>query len=181
MSAQKEEKTISKRKITSLSDDMSLMLVEQLGKELYNANIYRTLTSFCKGAGLVGSAKWFKHQAEEETKHADMIFDYLVDSGVVFEMPKIDAVDIGEQMNNDDICCPIFELALNAEIETTEALNKIGVKALEAKDLTTYRFVTDLLLIQLEEEDEARDRYDIATLEASAVLVDMRVGQLNDF
>ena len=48
----------------------------QVNRELYSAYLYLDMSAFANDRGLIGFAKWFKVQAQEERDHALYFVEY---------------------------------------------------------------------------------------------------------
>ena len=64
---------------------------EQINKELYSAYLYLQMAAYFETKTLPGFANWMKVQAQEETAHAMIFFNYMSERGEPVELQKIDA------------------------------------------------------------------------------------------
>jgi ferritin len=103
-----------------IDDKMKQELVDQLGMEKYNANLYLRVANFLRSKGLEHYSKFFEDQHTEETSHSLMIYKLLTDLGEQFMIPEIPEV-----VEEFDTMLDVAELFLEAEINTTNSLDRI--------------------------------------------------------
>lgn len=126
------------------------MLIEQMGEEIYNHNLYRTFANYFKLKGLEKLVEYYSKRAAEELNHHLWIAEYLNANFVKYDYPEIAAVD---EDFSDEVS--VFELTLEVEKETTKAIYEILKAATEAKDYKTVAWLNaDHLLIQEQIEEE---------------------------
>lgn len=143
------------------------MLIDQMGEELYNHNLYRTFANYFKCKGLERMVEYYSKRAEEEMKHHLWIVDYLNANHAEFTYPKIDAVD--EDFSDE---LSILELTLEVEEETTKAVCEILKAASECHDYKTVAWLNAegmLIQEQIEEEHVSKTALAIAKQEDSWV------------
>lgn len=131
-----------------MNDEVGQLLVEQLSHEMYNHNLYLTFASFYKEEGLHKLSEYFKERAEEELVHGRWISDRLNQCDYPYKYPEIKTVDVTIESKIDP-----FIQTVEAEIETTFLITKIGDKALEDGDYTTLMWLYELLLREQHEEE----------------------------
>lgn len=141
-----------------LTESITDLLIAQYEHELRNHELYRYFSSWAHVNGFPGATKWFHGQAKEEAAHAKSIYEFLRDSGVTFSLTQIDYKDVEVQKYED-----LYRLGLDAEISTTESLNKIFEECGNQKSFIAQEFVNRLLYNQLSEETEARHRLAIVS------------------
>lgn len=140
------------RKLNLLSDSLSKLLVDQLGHELKNYNLYKSFANFFGVKGLDDLQTYFDHRAEEEKNHANWIHKYLSDGDYMFTYPAI-------EKNDEEFSSLIdpFVLTVIREIETTQLIYKIYETAKEEGDYMTSSWLYKLLIKeQIEEENTSR-------------------------
>ena len=96
-----------------ISENLRTALLEQFGEEKYNSHIYLAMYSFLKNMGLNNIAGKFKEQYEEESKHAEMIIEYLLDVNAPVSLPQVQSCDSPSTLSE------IAKLYLDREIYTT--------------------------------------------------------------
>ena len=60
-----------------IGEDLRTAICEQIGHEIYNANLYLFICGFLRNKGLDNLAKHFEGQHGEETEHAKEFFNLL--------------------------------------------------------------------------------------------------------
>lgn len=150
--------------------------IEQVAHELGNHILYRNLASLCKFKGLLKSSAWFTAQSQEEFTHYEKILSFLDESGhqALVDVEKLESQGVDGLKSMKDI----YAAALKREEETTESINNICKLCLEEKDFIPLKFAQDLLYIQLQEEDEANDRFLATGLSSDDLIVDTYIGEM---
>lgn len=136
---------------TSLTEEIEVLLNEQIKVEANSSAIYLSMASWCNRNGFDNSASYFEKQSAEERVHMLRIFKYVNDAGGRAVSPEV--VNIPQEF---DSFRGIFEQALQQEIFVTQSFNKIADRCLRAKDFVTLQFLQWFLNEQLEEEYVAR-------------------------
>lgn len=157
---------LNERHGSFLSEEVIDALIEQYKHELNNAQIYLAFSSWAHVQGFPGAKKWFRHQYEEEQKHAVQIFEFLSKSGIHFFISGLDVTQI-----ELDSCKSLYIEALKLETQTTDSLKSI-FKLCGDNQFIAQEFVNQLLQYQLEEEEEARTRYKIVMNTADPMVAD---------
>lgn len=142
-----------------ISESLKSALVEQIGAEKENANIYLCLASFLNGKGLSNLAKKFETQHQEETEHSLIIYKLLVDLGVVFGIPEINSCNLSFSKISE-----LANLYLEREILTTESLNDIKSQAIDEGNPVVEERMREMIKLQQAEYEEATDFLDKALL-----------------
>lgn len=128
-------------------------LQDQLTMERQNAAIYDALSAALDVVFWDGSSKFMKHSANEEREHADKFCGYIIDR---LGMPQFSALDGCNVPSGDDLAL-YFELALQREKMTTQAINTLCYVADEAEDPQTKAFLIPFLDEQTKSERELSD------------------------
>ena len=136
---------------TSLSEEIEILLNEQIKTEATSSAIYLAMSSYCNGNGFDNSAGYLEKQSNEERAHMMKIFKYVNDLGGRAISPEI--INVPQEF---DSFRGVFELALQQEIKVTSQLNRIADQCLRLKDFTTFEFIQWFLKEQVEEEYVAR-------------------------
>ena len=139
---------------TFLSEEVIEALIVQYKKELVNAQVYLSFSAWAGIKGYPGAEKWFKKAYEEEQTHALEIHKFLKDAGIFF---TIDVLNIEDVEIKD--CVDLYHQALVLETYTTDGLNKLMKICGKDDQFIAQEFVNKLLYVQLEEEQEARQRF----------------------
>lgn len=176
-----DEKAMQRRRISSISDTLRDMFVNQLAHELKNFCLYNSFAVYysCKGLDKLG--QYFKDRANEELVHQGWIMDYLTTCDAVFSYPVISANDIAPI---DDDVTP-FRLSIDREIETTEMIKDIAKQAVAEGDFLTLAFLNGnynearLIPEQIEEESLSRTALDIMLTEDNILKKEERIYDLS--
>ena len=150
-------------------------LIEQVAHELGSHILYRNLSSLCKNKGWLNSQSWFTNQYKEELEHYNKILDFIDDAGY---QGFVDVGRLKDQPVEYNSLSDIYKAALKREQETTESISKIVELCIEEKDFIAEKFAKDLLYIQLQEEDEANDRYLTTQNSNDNLIIDQYIGEL---
>ena len=120
---------------------------EQIAKEMFSANLYLAMSAFYKAKNLNGFANWMRVQAQEESAHAMIFFDYLIERGGEVRLSAIDAPQ-------SEWSTPLaaFEAAYAHEQHITASINAIAEVAMQEKDFATTTFLQWFITEQVEEE-----------------------------
>ena len=122
-------------------------LNKQINFEFYSSNIYLQMASWAETQGLEGCAKFLKKQAEEELVHMHKIFEYVLESGEMAIIGKLDA-----PATDYDSVEEIFKKSLEHEKQVTKRIHDIADTAWKDKDLATFNFIQWFVSEQHEEE-----------------------------
>ena len=152
----------TERAISPLKKEMAEILVLQIAHELYNQNLYKTFANYFGVKGFLKLEEYYLKRSFEEYNHSEWIREYLNDCDIVFQYPQIDKVEI----TINELIDP-FLLTVDKEIDTTDKINEIAVKALSLPDLATFNFLQKLISEQIEEEKISRTILSIAKMEGS--------------
>lgn len=135
-----------------LKENISILLNEQVNKELYSAYLYLDISNYYIDNGLDGFGNWFKIQAQEEMDHAMLFIQYLQNNGDKVILGEIKAPSI----KFDTFDTPLKE-SLKHEQFVTSSINNIYDAAYQAKDFRTMQFLDWFIKEQGEEEKNADD------------------------
>ena len=147
-----------------VSSELSQLIIQQISKEQYNANLYLAMCSFFDNKGLKNTSKWFKHQYEEETNHGKLLFDYLIDSGI-----SVCPIDVSKPVVNGSTSIELIDQYSQAERDTTDSIKKMCDQALDE---------SDLIYQQKDEEGESTLLQNVYKLSNNEVLSDHQVPDL---
>ena len=142
-----------------ISDNLISVLIEQLGHEKYNANLYLFIGGFLKNKGLNNLAKIFEGQYTEEIEHAMMIYNLLTDMNAPVVIPEIPRIEF--------VFNSIIDIAnqyLEREILTTQSLDDIKKLAIEENNPVVEERMRYMITLQQHEYSEATDFVDKAEL-----------------
>lgn len=138
-----------------INEKVGKILNEQVNKELYSAYLYLSMSAYFSDLGLLGFANWMRVQAQEETAHAMLIYDFLIDRGYKINLTTIDAVP-----ENWGTPLSVIEAALKHEIYVTGLINNIVAVAEKVQDRATMSYMNWFVDEQVEEEANAKEIID---------------------
>ncbi len=130
-----------------LSKEIVKKLNEQVAKEMYAANLYLSMSSWCYSHRFDGAGQFLFEHASEESDHAKKLINYLneTDSKVTLEaVPKPES-EFASLLD-------VFEKTYNHELSITKSINDLVEFMLEAKDYSTFNFLQWYVSEQHEEE-----------------------------
>lgn len=160
-----------------LLKEIQSVLNSQVGMEAQASFSYLAMASWCEKTGLMGCAKFFYRQSDEERTHMLKFFKYINEAGGHSLTPQIKKVliDYGSILE-------VFESALRHEIENTQSINAIVKQAFESGDYGTFNFLQWFVAEQHEEEMLFRSILDkiriIGNEEKGLFWIDKEVGSL---
>lgn len=135
-----------------INEKMQNAFNEQINKELYSSYLYLSMAAFLADKGLMGFANWMRVQVQEETAHAMLMFDYVIERGGTVSLEAIDKpkASYGSVLE-------VFEETLKHEEYVTSLMNKLADVADEVKDRAALSFIQWFIDEQVEEEANAND------------------------
>lgn len=133
-----------------LSEKMGDALNHQVNRELYSAYFYLQMAAYLEEQSLSGMANWMKVQAQEETSHAMILFNYTNERGGFVEL---DAIEKPPMDYNSPL--EVFEQVLEHEQKVTAMINNLVVLANEENDFATRNRLEWFVAEQVEEEANA--------------------------
>jgi ferritin len=122
-------------------------LNKQINFEFYSSNIYLQMASWAATQGLDGCAGFLRKQAKEELEHMTKLFDYVLESGEMAVVGKLDA-----PATDYDSIEQVFKKSLEHEKQVTKRIHDIAETAWKEKDLATFNFIQWFISEQHEEE-----------------------------
>lgn len=142
-----------------ISETLRTAIIEQIGHELHNANLYLYICGYLKNKGLDNLAKLFEHQQEEELAHAKEFFNLLTDLNAQVTIPEIDEVKIPIST-----IVEIGNMYLSREFLTTTSINEIKKLAIEEGNSVVEEKMREMITKQQKEYEEATTFLDMALL-----------------
>ena len=130
-----------------ISQTLQDALNDQTAFEYYSAHIYLSMSAYLEDIDLPGFANWMRIQYQEETIHAEKIFDYLIERDGRAILTDWDAPQTEWKTVLD-----AFEDALHHEQIVTGRFNKLMDKAISEKDHAVQIFLQWFVNEQVEEE-----------------------------
>lgn len=133
-----------------LSQRLNESLCDQIAKEFYSGYLYMQMAAWFEDTQLEGFGHWMRTQAQEESCHAMIQFNYVLEAG-----GKVTLGAVAAPPNDFQSPLDIFERTLAHEIEVTKSINAIMDIAIEEHDHATRSFLDWFVDEQVEEEDAA--------------------------
>ncbi len=130
-------------------------LIKQLNLEFQAFYKYIAISSYCESLSLVGFAKWFAAQSEEERGHAMKIYKYLLDQDA-----KIKLLPLSEPKADFSSVEDAVATALENEQLVTKSINDLSNLAIKEGDNATRSFLLWFIDEQVEEEATVRTMLD---------------------
>ena len=142
-----------------MSDGLCSGICEQIGHEIYNANLYLFICGFLRNKGLDNIAKHFEEQHSEETGHAKEFFNLLTDMNADVAIPEISEINIQINSIHD-----VAKLYLERELLTTDSIYELRIMAMGEKNPVVEEKMRDMISKQQKEYSEATTFMDKAEL-----------------
>ncbi|HZY45512.1 MAG TPA: ferritin [Anaerolineae bacterium] len=149
-----------------INDKIAAAFNQQVGYELGNSNQYIAVAAYFEGQSLMGLAKMFFKQADEEREHAMKFVKFILDAGGKVVVPAIGAVQNDFKSAED-----AAQLALDAEVRTTNQINDLVTLSIAEKNYTAQNFLQWFVNEQLEEVSSAQTHLDVIKRAGSNVLM----------
>lgn len=138
--------------MATISKKLASLINDQINAELYSAYLYQDIADYYHGEKLIGFAKWFDKQAEEELEHAKKFIDYLRDNG-----EKVVLKDITAPKNKFKGLRDGLALQLTHEEAVTAMIYRLMDQAVEEKDYRAQSFLKWFVDEQTEEEAHSHE------------------------
>ncbi len=135
------------RQKTSLTEEVEIILNEQIKLEAKASALYLAMASWCDQHGFLYSSEFFYKQSGEEREHMLKIFKYVNDVGGKAFSPEVAGIP-----QDFESLKSVFVGGLEQEIANTQALNRVVDLCYKVKDYTTAHFMQWFLKEQIEEE-----------------------------
>ncbi len=130
-----------------LKQNVTDLLIGQIGKELYSAYLYLDMSNYYHHANLDGFGNWFRIQAKEELDHAMLFLQYLQNNSIKVTLGEIPA----PSETFSDFRAPLAA-ALKHEQYVTSLIDTLYRTASGADDFRTLQFLDWFVKEQGEEE-----------------------------
>ncbi len=139
-----------------LSDKIQAAFNAQVGHEFANSIQYIAIANYFESESLKGLAKMFAKQAAEEHEHAMKFIEFLLDTGSKVVIPALPA-----PQSDFASAEAAAQLALDAEVRTTNQINDLLTLALAEKNYAAQNFLQWFVNEQVEEIASATTNLDI--------------------
>jgi ferritin len=130
-----------------ISEKLMNELNVQVKHELFSANLYLSMASYCADEDLMGFANFFRVQAEEEKFHGMKFFDYIIEMN---GRAKVSALD--EPKSDFSSILDAFQYAYEHEQFVTKRIYGLTDLAMEEREHATLSFLKWFIDEQVEEE-----------------------------
>lgn len=130
-----------------ISKKMNDAINDQVAAEFYSAHLYLSMSSYLESIDLPGFAQWMRVQYQEETFHAEKLFDHIIERDgrailVHFDAPPAEWNSV----------LAIFEEAYKHEQKVTSLIHNLVDIAISEKDHASHNFLQWFVDEQVEEE-----------------------------
>jgi bacterioferritin B len=149
-----------------ISEKLNAAINGQIGHELGNSNQYLSIASYFEADCLLGLAKIFFKQADEEREHALKFVKFVLDSGGKVAIPQLPA-----PVNEFKSAEAAAQLALDSEIATTRQIYALVELAAAEKNYIATNFLQWFVSEQLEEVSSAETRLSVIKRAGPSVLM----------
>ena len=130
-----------------LSKEVIQKLNDQVAKEMYAANLYLSMSSWCYTHRFDGAGEFLFEHASQESDHAKKLITYLNETDSKAELSVIDKPQADFKSLLD-----VFEKTYNHELSITKSINELVEFMLQSKDYSTFNFLQWYVAEQHEEE-----------------------------
>ncbi|MCW1360979.1 ferritin [Campylobacter sp. US33a] len=130
-----------------LSKEVIKLLNEQINKEMYAANLYLSMSSWCYENSFDGAGLFLFQHASEESEHAKKLITYLNETD-----SKVELKAVAEPEQNFSSLLDVFEKTFKHEQSITASINNLVDHMLTHKDYATFNFLQWYVSEQHEEE-----------------------------
>jgi ferritin len=119
-----------------LSPRMLDALCKDVDQEIYAAQLYLAMGTYCDTKAFKGFGRWLRVQHLEELEHARKVLDYVVARG---GQPALGAVAAPPREHGTIV--QVFEAVLGHERKVSESIHALHATALAEKDAATQVFL----------------------------------------
>ncbi|HSP46481.1 MAG TPA: ferritin [Clostridiaceae bacterium] len=130
-----------------LSKTLNDAINEQINYELLSSYLYLSMSAYCEAEDFLGSAAFFRKQAQEEVGHAMKFYHYLTETGSRVILKGFGDPDV-EFAGFEDL----FRKSLEHEKSVTARIGNIMDMAIAEKSHATVSFLNWFVDEQVEEE-----------------------------
>ena len=135
-----------------ISKKVEKELNKQINAELYSAYLYLAMSAWFQEKNLKGFANWMYVQYQEETNHAQLFYNYILERGGKVEFPSIAAPKASWKN-----VVEVFSETLKHEQHVTALINNLMNVSISEKDHASANFMQWFVNEQVEEESNAID------------------------
>ncbi|MCL9821924.1 non-heme ferritin [Helicobacter colisuis] len=130
-----------------IKQEIVKLLNEQIAKEMFAANLYLSMSSWCYENSFDGAGLFLFQHADEESGHAKRLITYLNETD-----SKVLITDIAAPESSFNGLLDVFEKTYAHEQKITQSINNLVDCTLQSKDYPTFNFLQWYVSEQHEEE-----------------------------
>ncbi|MCL9820100.1 non-heme ferritin [Helicobacter colisuis] len=130
-----------------ITRDIVKLLNEQIAKEMFAANLYLSMSSWCYENSFDGAGLFLFQHADEESGHAKRLITYLNETD-----SKVIITEVATPESNFNGLLDVFEKTYAHEQKITQSINNLVDCTLQSKDYPTFNFLQWYVSEQHEEE-----------------------------
>ena len=130
-----------------IKQEIVKLLNEQIAKEMFAANLYLSMSSWCYENSFDGAGLFLFQHADEESGHAKRLITYLNETD-----SKVIITDIAAPESSFNGLLDVFEKTYAHEQKITQSINNLVDCTLQSKDYPTFNFLQWYVSEQHEEE-----------------------------
>ena len=130
-----------------ITQDIVKLLNEQIAKEMFAANLYLSMSSWCYENSFDGAGLFLFQHADEESGHAKRLITYLNETD-----SKVIITEVATPESNFNGLLDVFEKTYAHEQKITQSINNRVDCTLQSKDYPTFNFLQWYVSEQHEEE-----------------------------
>ncbi|MDY4427377.1 MAG: non-heme ferritin [Helicobacter sp.] len=130
-----------------ITQDIVKLLNEQIAKEMFAANLYLSMSSWCYENSFDGAGLFLFQHADEESGHAKRLITYLNETD-----SKVIITEVATPESNFNGLLDVFEKTYAHEQKITQSINNLVDCTLQSKDYPTFNFLQWYVSEQHEEE-----------------------------
>ncbi|MCI2236701.1 non-heme ferritin [Helicobacter sp. CaF467b] len=130
-----------------ITQDIVKLLNEQIAKEMFAANLYLSMSSWCYENSFDGAGLFLFQHADEESGHAKRLITYLNETD-----SKVIITEVAAPESNFNGLLDVFEKTYAHEQKITQSINNLVDCTLQSKDYPTFNFLQWYVSEQHEEE-----------------------------
>ena len=130
-----------------IKQDIVKLLNEQIAKEMFAANLYLSMSSWCYENSFDGAGLFLFQHADEESGHAKRLITYLNETD-----SKVIITEVAAPESNFNGLLDVFEKTYAHEQKITQSINNLVDCTLQSKDYPTFNFLQWYVSEQHEEE-----------------------------
>lgn len=123
------------------------LLNDQIAKEMYAANLYLSMSSWCYEHSFDGAGLFLFQHADEESAHAKKLITYLNETD-----SKVSIAAVAAPESSYASLLDVFEQTYAHEQKITRSINELVDFTLQSKDYATFNFLQWYVSEQHEEE-----------------------------